>query len=58
MLTLQMANDSIRASNTAMVTAHIATTMIGEYQYSLVFFGFDELQRTEIIDSVDLSVYN
>ena len=39
-------------------TAHIATTMIGEYEYSLVFFGFDELQRMEMIDSVDLSAYN
>ena len=46
------------SDDSGMMTAHIATTMIGEYQYSLVFFGFDELQRTEIIDSVDLSVYN
>lgn len=38
-------------------TAHIATTMIGEYQYTLVFFGFDETERAEIIDSADLSVY-
>lgn len=37
-------------------TAHIATTMQGEYTYSLVFFGFDESQRQAIIDSVDLSV--
>lgn len=38
-------------------TAHIATVMIGEYEYALVFFGFEEDERHEIIDSVDLSIY-
>ena len=38
-------------------TAHIAQVMLGEYEYALVFFGFDEAQRKEIIDSTDLSVY-
>lgn len=38
-------------------TAHIATVMIGEYEYALVFFGFEEGERQEIIDSTDLSIY-
>ena len=38
-------------------TADIATVMIGEYEYVLVFMGFDEAERNEIIDSADLSVY-
>lgn len=38
-------------------TAHIATTVIGQYEYSLVFFGFDEEERQQIIDSADLSAY-
>lgn len=38
-------------------TAHIATAMIGEYEYSFVFMGFEEAQRQEVIDSVDLSGY-
>lgn len=37
--------------------AHIATTVIGEYEYSLIFLGFDEAERQAIIDSADLSVY-
>jgi len=39
------------------MTAHIAYTMIGEYEYTLVFVGFEEAERQEIIDSADLSVY-
>lgn len=38
-------------------TAHIATTMIGEYDYALVFVGFEQAEREAIIDSVDLSGY-
>ena len=38
-------------------TADIATVMMGEYEYALVFVGFDEAQRNEIIDSADLSAY-
>lgn len=37
------------------LTAHIATTTVGEYEYALVFVGFDEAQRQAIIDSADLS---
>lgn len=39
-------------------TAHIATTKINNYEYSLVFFGFEEKERQAIIDSVDLSTYS
>lgn len=39
------------------MTAHIAYTMIGAYEYALVFVGFKEAERQEIIDSADLSVY-
>ncbi len=39
------------------MTAHIATVMIGEYEYSMVFVGFDQGQREAIIDSADLSAY-
>ncbi len=39
-------------------TAHIATVTIGEYQYSLVFYGFDDAERFAVIDSVDLSAYS
>lgn len=45
------------SNETGEKTAHIATTMIGEYEYSLVFFGFDEAERHAIIDSTDLSIY-
>ncbi len=38
-------------------TAHIATVQVGEYEYTLVFFGFDDAERLAIIDSVDLSAY-
>jgi hypothetical protein len=38
-------------------TAVIATVMIGEYEYALVFVGFDEAERHAILDSADLSVY-
>jgi uncharacterized Rmd1/YagE family protein len=38
-------------------TAHIANAMIGEYDYAAVFFGFDETERQEILDSIDLSAY-
>lgn len=40
------------------MTAHIATIKIGEYEYTLVFVGFDEAERHKIIDSADLSAYN
>jgi uncharacterized Rmd1/YagE family protein len=38
-------------------TAHIANAMVGEYDYAVVFFGFDEAERQEILDSIDLSAY-
>lgn len=37
--------------------AHIATTTVGEYEYTLVFFGFEESERQAILDSTDLSAY-
>lgn len=37
-------------------TAHIATTWVGDYEYTLVFFGFDETERNAITDSADISV--
>lgn len=37
------------------LTAHIATTMMGEYEYSLVFVGFSQAERNAVIDSTDLS---
>ena len=43
------------SDDTGEKTAHIATIMLGEYEYSLVFFGFEESERTAIIDSVNLS---
>ena len=39
-------------------TARIAKTEIGNYEYALVFAGFEEAEMHEIIDSADLSVYN
>lgn len=39
-------------------TARIARTVIGNYEYALVFVGFEEAEMHEIIDSADLSVYN
>jgi len=38
-------------------TAHIATVTVDDYEYSLVFCGFEENERQAIIDSADLSVY-
>lgn len=38
-------------------TAQIANTMVGEYEYALVFYGFDEAEQYSIIDSVDLTPY-
>ncbi len=38
-------------------TAHIANIIIGEYNYAVVFFGFDEKERKAVLDSVDLSAY-
>lgn len=38
-------------------TAHIANAVVGEYEYALVFSGFSEAERHEIIDSVNLSAY-
>jgi hypothetical protein len=38
-------------------TAHIANAMIGEYDYAVVFFGFEEAERQQILDSIDLSAY-
>lgn len=45
------------SNETGDMTAYIATIKIGEYEYTLVFFGFDEVERHKIIDSVDLSSY-
>ena len=42
------------SDDTGEKTAHIATIMLGEYEYSLVFFGFEEAERAAIIDSTDL----
>jgi hypothetical protein len=38
-------------------TAHIANAMVGEHDYAVVFFGFEEAERQEILDSIDLSAY-
>lgn len=38
-------------------TAYIAVTYVGDYEYGLVFMGFDEADRNDIIDSVNLSEY-
>jgi uncharacterized Rmd1/YagE family protein len=38
-------------------TAHIANAMIGEYDYAVVFFGFEETERQQILDSIDLTAY-
>ena len=38
-------------------TAHIAKTEIGNYEYALIFVGFEENEMHEIIDSADLSLY-
>jgi hypothetical protein len=38
-------------------TAHIAVAQAGEYEYALVFAGFEEAERQQILDSVDLSEY-
>lgn len=35
----------------------IATIFCGEYEYTLVFNGFTESERRQMLDSVDLSVY-
>ena len=43
------------SDDTGEKTAHIATIMLGEYEYTLVFFGFEESERTAIIDSTDIS---
>lgn len=45
------------SNDTGDMTAHIATTAIGEYEYSLVFVGFNEAEQHAIIDSADLSIY-
>lgn len=39
------------------LVAHIAVATAGEYEYVLVFVGFDQAEREAIIDSADLSVY-
>lgn len=38
-------------------TAEAMTTNIGQYEYSMVFFGFDESEMEDIVNSVDLSEY-
>ncbi len=45
------------SDDTGSKTAHIATTIVGEYEYNLVFFGFEQSEREAIIDSADLSIY-
>lgn len=51
--------DTLTESNSdGSMTAHIATTVVGQYEYSLIFEGFDQEQREDIIDSADLLVYS
>ena len=38
-------------------TAEIMTANVGQYEYSMVFFGFDEGEMENIVNSVDLSDY-
>lgn len=38
-------------------TAQIATVLLGEYEYSLVFVGFEPQEWQKIVDSADLSPY-
>lgn len=38
-------------------TAHIYTTHVGDYEYSLVFSDFDEKEMEKVVDSVDLESY-
>ena len=38
-------------------TAQIATVLLGEYEYSLVFVGFEPQEWQKIVDSTDLSPY-
>lgn len=51
-------NTLSESDETGEMTANIATTAVGEYEYTLVFLGFSEAERQEIIDSADLSVYS
>ena len=44
------------SNETGDMTAHIATIMQGEYEYALVFVGFEDAERAALIDSVDISV--
>lgn len=39
------------------ITAKIMTTTVGEYEYSMVFFGFNDNEINDIVNSVDLSQY-
>ncbi len=50
-------NTLTESDETGERTAHIATVALGEYQYALVFYGFDDAERFAVIDSVDLSEY-
>lgn len=38
-------------------TAKIMTANVGEYEYSMVFFGFNDSEINDIVNSVDLSQY-
>ena len=38
-------------------TAKIMTANVGEYEYSMVFFGFNNSEINDIVNSVDLSQY-
>lgn len=38
-------------------SAEIMKTNVGEYEYSMVFFGFDESEMEDIVNSLDLSDY-
>lgn len=51
-------NTLTESNSDGSMTAHIATTVIGQYEYSLIFEGFDQEQREDIIDSADLLVYS
>ena len=38
-------------------TAEIMTANVGQYEYAMVFLGFDESEMEDIVNSVDLSEY-
>lgn len=45
------------SDDTGEKVAHMAVATVGEYEYVLVFLGFEQAEREAIIDSADLSAY-